>query len=36
MLFLNKHGNIEFKHVYRKHNKRADQLANQALDESGH
>ena len=27
---------IEFKHVYRKHNKRADQLANEALDESGH
>tara|TARA_X000000950_G_C13902254_1_gene655357 strand:+ start:1789 stop:2196 length:408 start_codon:yes stop_codon:yes gene_type:complete len=26
---------IEFKHVYRKYNKRADQLANEALDESG-
>ena len=26
---------IEFKHVYRKYNKRADQLANEALDELG-
>lgn len=32
---IKKIGEVEFTHVFRRHNKRADQLVNEAIDEAG-